>query len=136
MAVSFQLSVITPERQMLEQDVGFLVAPGSEGYFGVLPGHAPLVTLLDAGELSVGWGEHPERYAVSGGYAEILPDRVTILVERAVAQKDIDVESSQADFVEAEKELAILGTDDPEWSYWEKRRDYANACLAVHKKKD
>jgi F-type H+-transporting ATPase subunit epsilon len=135
-ATFVQLNVITPEKQLLSQDVDFVTAPGSEGYFGVLPGHAPLVSLLKAGELSVGWGEKPERYAVSSGYAEVLPDRVTILVEHAMAQSDIDVEAVQAELTEAEEKLLGMIEDDPERSYWDKRRNYANACLEVHKKKD
>ncbi|MBF0380393.1 MAG: ATP synthase F1 subunit epsilon [Magnetococcales bacterium] len=136
MSVSFQLDVITPERQMLSEDAGFIVAPGAEGSFGVLPGHAPLVTLLNAGELSVGWGDKPERYAISGGYAEVLPERVTILVERAVAKADINAAAAKEELEEAEKELTQLVTSDPEWVYWDKRRNYAKACLEVHNKKD
>jgi F-type H+-transporting ATPase subunit epsilon len=136
MAVSFQLDVVTPEKQMLSEDAGFIVAPGAEGCFGVLPGHAPLVTLLNAGELAVGWGEKPERYAISGGYAEVLPERVTILVERAVAKADIDATAAQEELDEADKELAKLVLSDPEWGFWDKRRNYAKACLEVHKKED
>jgi F-type H+-transporting ATPase subunit epsilon len=136
MSAIYQLNVITPEKQLLAQDATFLVAPGAEGYFGVLPGHAPLVTLLNAGELSVGWGERPERYAVSSGYAEILPEQVTILVERAVAQSDIDVPGAEAELKEANGHLGSLTATDPEWGYWKKRQDFAQACLEVHKKKD
>jgi F-type H+-transporting ATPase subunit epsilon len=136
MAVSFQLDVITPELQMLSEDAGFIVAPGAEGCFGVLPGHSHLVTLLNAGELSVGWGDKPERYAISGGYAEVLPERVTILVERAVAKADIDADAARQELEEAEKELGKLVLSDPEWGFWDKRLNYAKACLDVHKKKD
>ncbi|MBF0453346.1 MAG: ATP synthase F1 subunit epsilon [Magnetococcales bacterium] len=136
MSAIYQLSVITPEKQFLSQDADFVIVPGIEGYFGVLSGHAPLVSVLSSGELSVGWGEHPERYAVSGGYAEVLPDRVTILVERAIAKADINIETVQADLAEAEKSLAGLPSSDPERNYWEKRRDYANACLEVSRKQD
>jgi F-type H+-transporting ATPase subunit epsilon len=131
MSAFIELNVITPEKKLLSQDAGFLIAPGYEGCFGVLPGHAPLVTLLKAGQLSVGWGERPDRYAVSSGYAEVLPDRVTILVERAVAKGDIDVVAVKSELEEAEMELATLSAGNPEWSFWSKRRDYAMACLEV-----
>ncbi|MBF0445076.1 MAG: ATP synthase F1 subunit epsilon [Magnetococcales bacterium] len=136
MAVSFQLDVITPEEQMLSEDAGFIVAPGVDGCFGVLPGHAHLVTLLNAGELSVGWGEKPDRYAISGGYAEVTAERVTILVERAVAKLDIDPSVAREEMAEAQKELDKLVISDPEWSFWNKRLNYAKACLEVHSKKD
>jgi F-type H+-transporting ATPase subunit epsilon len=136
MSASYQLNVITPERQVLDEEASFVTAPGADGCFGVLPGHAPLVTLLNAGELAVGWGEKPERYAVSSGYAEVQPGRVTILVERAIAQADIDPKATEAELDEAETEQLKLVPSDPEWILWEKRRNYANACLEVYRKKE
>ncbi|MBF0357691.1 MAG: ATP synthase F1 subunit epsilon [Magnetococcales bacterium] len=136
MSASYRLNVITPERQLLDQEVDFITAPGADGCFGVLPGHAPLVTLLNPGELAVGWGEKPNRYAISGGYAEVQPERVTILVERAVAKADIDLKVTQAELEEAEIEQAKLVPNDPAWNLWEKRRSYANACLEVYRKKE
>ncbi len=136
MSAFVQLNIITPERQVLSQEADFVTAPGSEGYFGVLPGHAPLVSLLNAGELSVGWGEKPDRYVVSSGYAEVLPDRVTILVERAVARKDIDAKEVKSELEEAQKHLSEMVEEDSEWGFWKKRADYAKACLEVHAKKD
>lgn len=135
MSVIYQLSVITPEKQVLDKEVDFLVAPGVEGCFGVLPGHAPLVTLLKAGELAIGWGEKPELYAVSGGYAEVMPDRVTLLVERAIAKADIDPKVATTDLTTAEDKLQGLSDDDPEAGFWAKQRDFAMACLEVFKKK-
>ncbi|MBF0447612.1 MAG: ATP synthase F1 subunit epsilon [Magnetococcales bacterium] len=135
MSAIYQLKVITPEKLLLDQEATFLIAPGAEGCFGVFAGHAPLVSLLKAGELSVGWGDNPERYAVSAGYAEVLADRVTILVEQAVAQSDIDPSVCHGDIAEAEKELASLSPVSFERAYWEKRRDFAAACVEVQRKK-
>jgi F-type H+-transporting ATPase subunit epsilon len=82
MAVTFQLSILTPERNVFEGDVEYLQVPGGQGYLGVLAHHAALVTTLAAGTLTVRHvGGHEERMAVSGGFFEVSNNRATVLAD-------------------------------------------------------
>jgi F-type H+-transporting ATPase subunit epsilon len=90
-----QLRIVTPERGLVSEEVDEVVLPGVEGYLGALPGHTPLLTSLKIGEIkyrsAAGW-----RYlSVSWGFAEILPDRVTILADVAEKAEEIDVERAK-----------------------------------------
>ncbi len=78
-----QLSIVTPERTLVELAVDSLLAPGAEGEFGVLPGHEPYLTVLQAGELSYVMDGKTFRVAVSGGFAEVTQERATILADSA-----------------------------------------------------
>ena len=82
---SIQLSVVTPERQLLQTTVSEVTIPGLGGELGVLPGHAPLITELGMGELKYHAVDSSQSVplAILGGFAEVLPDRVTILAEAA-----------------------------------------------------
>jgi F-type H+-transporting ATPase subunit epsilon len=80
--------------------------PGKNGYLGILPGHAPLFTELSAGELSYRQGGETFRFAVAWGFAEVLPDRVTILAETAERAGEIDVGRAEADKNRAQQSLA------------------------------
>ena len=88
--VRFELA--TPNRLVVSEDVDEVVAPGLEGYFGVLPGHVPFLTSLQSGEVSYRIGRTEQYLAVSGGFAEVGGDRVTILAERAERPEEIDRE--------------------------------------------
>jgi F-type H+-transporting ATPase subunit epsilon len=79
--MSFRLEIVTPERVVAREEVDELVAPGEDGYFGVLPGHTPLVATLKAGDLWYRKGQEKTHVDIAGGFAEVLPDRVTILAE-------------------------------------------------------
>ncbi|WP_130471374.1 ATP synthase F1 subunit epsilon [Candidatus Magnetaquicoccus inordinatus] len=132
MAVTFQFDLVTPEKLVLSQAEVMLTVPGAEGYFGVLPGHTPLVSLLTAGVLTVGEGKEAVRYAIAGGYAEILPDRTTILADRLQCWDSVNVAA-----VEAEKRAASdaeLASRDEESTnkFWKKRLAFAELCLDVH----
>lgn len=132
MSVSFQFNLVTPERSVLSQDEVIVTVPGAEGYFGVLPGHAPLVTLLKAGVLTVGEGKRTTRYALSGGYAEVSPDRTTILADQVLCWDTIDPERAEAERQEAVEHLAREEEEASSGHYWEKRRDFSDVCLALH----
>ena len=89
------LELVTPDRAVVRESVDEIQIPGSEGYLGVLPGHTPLLTSLQVGELWFRQGGETSYAAVAFGFAEILPDRVTILAQMAERAEDIDVERAQ-----------------------------------------
>ena len=95
---TFQLDIVTPERTAYSGAVEHLQAPGSEGSFGVLRGHAPLLAALDIGGLSLREeGQTSERrIACSGGFVEVLGERVTVLAETAEFGEEIDLDRAQA----------------------------------------
>lgn len=89
------LELVTPDKAVVRESVDEIQIPGSEGYLGVLPGHTPLLTSLQVGELWFRQGGETSYAAVAFGFAEILPDRVTILAQIAERAEDIDVERAQ-----------------------------------------
>ena len=90
------LEVITPEKKVYEDDVDMVIAPGSEGYLGILPHHAPLLTALGPGEFRVKKGGIEEILAVFGGFMDVRADRVVVLTEAAEPVEDIDAQRAQA----------------------------------------
>jgi F-type H+-transporting ATPase subunit epsilon len=101
-----RLEFVTPERSLVHVDVDEVEIPGEEGYFGVLPGHAPLLAALKEGELWYRTGAE-KRYAfVAGGFAEVVGDRVSILAQVAEHAEDIDIERAEAAKRKAEALLA------------------------------
>ncbi len=112
-ANAIQLVIVTPKRQLLRDSVGEVQLPGANGYLGVLPGHAPLMTELGIGELSYPGapGKEPVHLAILSGFAEVLPDRVTVLAETAEFAQEIDVARAEAARARAEKRLASGDTN-------------------------
>ncbi len=106
MADSFQLEIVTPEKKVEETPAVEVQIPGKEGYLGVLPGHAPLITELAVGEITYRSDGAQRRLAVAWGFAEVLPDRVTILAETAERPEEIDVERARKAKERAEQRLA------------------------------
>jgi len=92
MAEKISLDVVTPDKQLVSEMVDIVVATGSEGEFGVLPGHIPFLATLLPGELHYRQGNIVTYLAVSGGFAEVSGDKVTILAEAAELARDIDLE--------------------------------------------
>jgi len=107
-----KLYIVTPDRQVLSESVDELQIPGRGGYLGVLPGHAPLISELTVGEISYRQGIHTSYLAVSWGYAEVLPDQVTLLVETAEKAEEIDVQRALDSKSRAEKRLAHITDPD------------------------
>ena len=99
------LDVVTPDHLLLSKEVDYVSAPGSEGDFGVLPGHCHFLTTLRIGELEYRIGEQKEYMSVLWGFADVTPSKVTILAEVAEKAEDIDVERSQAAVAKAEERL-------------------------------
>lgn len=109
---AIELVIVTPERQLLRENVADVQMPGENGYLGVLPGHAPLMTELGIGELSYHDTRAKEStpIAIIRGFAEVLPDHVTILAETAERAEEIDLQRAKEALARAEKRLA---SNDP-----------------------
>jgi F-type H+-transporting ATPase subunit epsilon len=101
-----QLHIVSADRAVVHEQVDEVEIPGSEGYFGVLPGHTPLLALLGAGELWYRKGQETHYLSLAFGFAEVQPDRVTILAETAEHAHEIDVARAEAAKRRAEQELA------------------------------
>lgn len=101
-----RLEILTPERQVYEGDVDMVIAPASEGYVGILPHHAPLLTSLGPGEFRVKKGGAEEVLAVFGGFMDVRGDRVTVLTDAAEHAEEIDEAQAQAAREAAQREVA------------------------------
>ena len=107
MAGNIRLEVVTPEREVVNEEVQIVMAPGSEGEFGVLIGHTPFMTSLKTGTLRYRDSSGTERYIfVSSGFAEALPTQVTVLAESAERRRDIDAERARSALERAQKRIA------------------------------
>jgi F-type H+-transporting ATPase subunit epsilon len=111
MADTIQLEIVTPERLVVNEAVDYIEIPGKTGYLGVLPGHAPLISELAAGELSYRMGNQTKRVAVAWGFAEVLQTKVTILAETAEKAEEIDAARAEAAKKKAEAELQKAGPE-------------------------
>ena len=95
-SAKLSLEVVTPERQVLREEVDSIQLPGIDGYFGIYPGHAPLLTELGAGALSFQKGGETHYATALGGFAEVLANRVIVLAERAELAEEIDLGRAEA----------------------------------------
>lgn len=101
-----RLEFVTPERSLAHEDVDELQLPGEEGYFGVLPGHAPLLAALRTGEMWYRKGSETHYAFIDGGFVEVLPDRVSIMAQVAERAEDIDLQRAEASKRRAEDLLS------------------------------
>lgn len=101
-----KLEIITPEGPVYSDDVDMVIAPGSEGYLGILPHHAPLLSALGDGELRVRQGGVERSLAVFGGFIDVRPDQVTVLTDAAEQAEDIDEQRAEAARERAKQALA------------------------------
>jgi len=101
-----QLRIVSAERMLVNEQVDEVQIPGSEGYFGVLPGHTPLLAMLQVGQLWYRQGQDVHYLAVALGFAEVQPDRVTILAQVAERADEIDLARAEAAKRRAEERLA------------------------------
>ena len=120
---AIELVIVTPEKQLLRVKVTEVQMPGENGYLGILPGHAPLMTELGIGELSYHdlGGKESAHIAIVRGFSEVLPDRVTVLAETAERAEEIDVQRAKDALARAEKRMA---SNDPNIDW-----DRANIAL-------
>lgn len=112
---SLTLEVVTPERQLLSELVNEIQLPGRDGYLGILPGHAPLLTELGIGQISYRQGQDTHYASTIHGFAEVLPDRVVVLAETAERAEEIDVNRARAARERAERRLGKPGAADMDW---------------------
>jgi F-type H+-transporting ATPase subunit epsilon len=108
---AIELVIVTPTRQLLRARAVEVSLPGANGYLGILPGHAPLMTELGIGELTYRGPTEAQPISVTRGFAEILPDRVTVLAETAELAAEIDLSRAEAAKARAEKRLASGDTN-------------------------
>ena len=108
---SLRLEIVTPDRVLVTEQVDEVQVPGAEGYFGVLPGHAPLLASLSVGELWYRIGREKHYLAVAFGFVEVLPDKVTVLARIAEREGDIDMARAEAAMARAEQRVGEPRTD-------------------------
>lgn len=115
MADELMLEIVTPEKLVFRDVVEEVTIPGSEGEFGVLIGHEPLLSMVKVGELNFTKDNKKTYYAADTGYAEVTEDKVTILVESAERADVIDREGTKKEMDEAESKIAKMDKDDPDY---------------------
>ena len=135
MAETLELEIVTPERQVVKDHVTEVQIPGRNGYLGILPGHAPLISELAIGEITYTTaGGVAERLFVAWGFVEVLPERVTVLAQTAERAEDVDVAHAEASRERAQKHLKEAeSTDEFDEAYHELA--LAEARLAIAKQK-
>ena len=114
MTDTFKLEIVTPEKKVVNTMAEEMQIPGKNGYLGILPGHAPLITELAVGEITYRENSTEQRLAVAWGFAEVLPDKVTILAETAERPQEIDVARAEKAKARAEE---LLKSNNPDVDY-------------------
>jgi F-type H+-transporting ATPase subunit epsilon len=105
MSDTFQLEIVTPEKMVVREAAEEMQLPGKNGYLGILPGHAPLITELGVGEISYRSAGQTHHLAVAWGFAEVLPEKVTVLAETCERPEEVDVNRAQQAKQRAEEKL-------------------------------
>jgi F-type H+-transporting ATPase subunit epsilon len=134
MAETFQLEIVTPEKMVVRDQAEEMQIPGKNGYLGILPGHAPLISELAVGEISYRNGGTTHHLSVAWGFAEVLPDKVTVLAETAERADEIDIKRAQEAKQRAEERLKS-GSTDVDFSRAEIALQRAETRLDVAEKK-
>ena len=111
MAEKLTFDLVSPERKLLSAEVDFVTVPGTEGTFGVGPGHVPLMSTLRPGVLDVE-GDNAKRFFVRGGFAEVTAEGLTILAERAIDLDDLDAAALDQEIKDAQEDVADAKNDD------------------------
>jgi len=131
MAETVRLRVVTPSRLLLDEEVDEVTAPGALGEFGVLPNHIAFLSLLEPGEMSYKQGATRHYLAISGGYAEVLDNVMTVLAPAAEFAAEIDAERAQRAKQRAEKRMSELNFEEKEFGVSETALRRAQARLQV-----
>lgn len=130
------LEIVTPEAKVYSDTIDSVVIPTVEGEIGVLPGHIPLLTQVEHGELRVAKGSTTQFLAISGGFAQIEGDKVRVLAENAITEEKIDENAIEAAMKRAEKELAEAKHLDPQQlEHLQGLVRYAGVQLAVKRRR-
>lgn len=104
--------LVSPERELMSAEVDMVEIPGTEGDFGVLPGHAPVISVIRPGVIAVHAGGQVERIYVDAGFAEVNPESCVVLAEQAIFVKDLDRAQLDQRIQDAEEDLADAQTDE------------------------
>ena len=136
MANTFQLQVVDPERSLVDEKVEEAQIPARDGYIGVLPGHAPLMSeLMDGGVMTYMSGGVEKVIALFGGFVEVLPDRVRVLADRGAKQADINATAAQQELAAALKSIENMhGEADPAVALAEMQRAQAKVDAVGRRK--
>jgi F-type H+-transporting ATPase subunit epsilon len=116
MADKLHFSLVSPERELMSEDVDQVDIPGAEGWIGVLPNHAPLMATLAPGMVKIRTGSDEKHIFVRGGFAEISPAGLTVLAEEAMPAEELNAEKIAQHVKDAEEDLADADTDDKKLS--------------------
>ena len=133
---TMRLEIVSAERVVYSEDVGILVAPGIDGELGILPRHAPLLTVLKPGEIRVVKDGEESYIAVSGGFMEVLGNKVTILADTAEHAEEIDIERTETALRRAQERVESSGSDaDLERAMASIRRSQARLTVARRRRR-
>jgi F-type H+-transporting ATPase subunit epsilon len=134
MAETFLLEIVTPYGEVVNDEVDTVVAPGADGEFGVLAGHTLFITPLKAGEVSYTRDNKTEHMVIGRGFAEVLPEKTTILANSAERAAKIELEGARNEAVEAEKALKKLSEEDPGYQSAKDAHELAMVKVKVSEK--
>lgn len=132
-AASLTLHIVTPKGMVEETTVSMVTLPGAEGDFGVLPGHAPLISILKAGGIYFDEGGMPRVYAVSAGFAQVTADKVLVVARTCERSGDIDLERAQKAQTALEASLSTMAPEDENRKKQEERLSRAVARIQASK---
>ena len=127
------LTIVTRERKIIDAPVDEVILPATDGEIGILPGHTPMLAMLGIGQIRYRTGSTVQRLVISWGFAEVLPDRVIVLAERGVLPSEVDRATAEQERIAAERELADLSSNDPEFALVEARLEESIALINVHR---
>jgi F-type H+-transporting ATPase subunit epsilon len=129
-----QFDLVTPSAQIASMEADYVMVPGEEGMFGVLDGHAPLISSLKAGVLSVKQGEEETVYCVGSGLADVQPTGVTILADEITKKEDINTAETEKSLEAVKAEIATYADDESKVAILEKaqkKQAYFEAMLEM-----
>ena len=126
------VEIVTPEKRLVKAEVDEAIVPGAQGLFGVRPGHAPFLSVMEPGPLTLKEGANSQTYFVAGGFVTVSADRVLVLADQAEAISAIDVEAARRRHDEAQKRLSGMSADDARFELESAvvRREAARMALA------
>jgi len=126
------LEIVSPDRLLLSQPVDMAVIPAAEGEMGVLPGHSPMIVLLQGGTITIHEGGRPtSQLYVSGGFAEVTPDRCTVLADEAIPVAEVSRAQAETRLQAAQAEVTAGGTDVAAYDLAAAKVQSARAMLAA-----
>ncbi len=133
--MKIRCTLVTPERELFTGEVDYLCAQGVLGEFGILPGHAPFITLLKPGIAYVKMGNEIRRFAVISGFCQVSDDHAIILADEAYTEGEINKEEAEEEYKNATSELNKLKSDDPKYDETAKRVERAKVLVDIAEKR-